>query len=230
MTCAATSLILTAICGAAGAAFIPLTPAAIPAWITYALITGTVAMGNWVIAHECGHGAFSRNKKLQDAVGFTLHSALLVPYFSWQRSHAVHHAHTNHIDAGETHVPEKVVLSEGGGTLAVRNKVEAALGARVGSAVCGAVQLAAHLLIGWPAYILAGNISCCALLICFIIILYRLCSSDVTACWLFYAIMSRQPYCWTIASATSSSSQIADTNVLILVLLLQVLLEGVSAA
>jgi Fatty acid desaturase len=195
MTCAATSLILTAICGAAGAAFIPLTPAAIPAWIAYALITGTVAMGNWVIAHECGHGAFSRNKKLQDAVGFALHSALLVPYFSWQRSHAVHHAHTNHIDAGETHVPEKVVLSEGGGTLAVRNKVEAALGARVGGAVCGAVQLAAHLIIGWPAYILAGNDSCCTLpLLCFSVILDRLCSA-ATACW--------SPYVNTLETVTS---------------------------
>jgi len=28
-----------------------------------------------------------------------------VPYFSWQRSHALHHANTNHISDGETHVP-----------------------------------------------------------------------------------------------------------------------------
>ena len=31
-----------------------------------------------------------------------------VPYFSWQRSHAVHHQHTNHIYKGETHVPTVV--------------------------------------------------------------------------------------------------------------------------
>ena len=59
-----------------------------------------------------GHGAFSPNKKLQDAIGFVLHSALLVPYYSWQRSHAVHHAFTNHITDGETHVP--VVISGDG--------------------------------------------------------------------------------------------------------------------
>ena len=29
----------------------------------------------------------------------------LVPYFSWQRTHAIHHANTNHITDGETHVP-----------------------------------------------------------------------------------------------------------------------------
>merc|ERR1712091_4496 len=59
----------------------------------------------WVIAHECGHGAFSDNKTLQDTVGYILHTALLVPYFSWQRSHAVHHSKTNHVTEGETHVP-----------------------------------------------------------------------------------------------------------------------------
>ena len=57
-------------------------------------------MGLWVLAHECGHGAFSDNRRLQDAVGYVLHSALLVPYFSWQRSHAVHHQHTNHVYKG----------------------------------------------------------------------------------------------------------------------------------
>lgn len=45
----------------------------LPAWIAYAVACGTAATGAWVVAHECGHGAFSNNRKLQDAVGFVLH-------------------------------------------------------------------------------------------------------------------------------------------------------------
>jgi len=85
--------------------YIPLTTKMIPIWIIYALISGTTAMGFWVIAHECGHGAFSKNKTLESITGYLLHSLLLVPYFSWQRSHAVHHRFTNNITNGETHVP-----------------------------------------------------------------------------------------------------------------------------
>ena len=84
---------------------IPFTTKMIPIWILYALISGTTAMGFWVIAHECGHGAFSQNKALETITGYFLHSLLLVPYFSWQRSHAVHHRFTNNVTNGETHVP-----------------------------------------------------------------------------------------------------------------------------
>ena len=74
-------------CTAACAALAPLIPlrwAFAPVWLAYGAATGTVATGMWVIAHECGHGAFSDNRRLQDAVGYFLHSLMLVPYFSWQ--------------------------------------------------------------------------------------------------------------------------------------------------
>ena len=58
---------------------IPLTPTAAPLWLLYAVVTGTVAGGCWVIAHECGHGAFHPNRRLEATVGFVLHSMLLVP-------------------------------------------------------------------------------------------------------------------------------------------------------
>lgn len=84
---------------------IPLNLIATPLWLVYAVVTGTIAMGCWVIAHECGHNAFHPNRTVERWLGFSLHSLLLVPYYSWARSHAVHHAHCNHLEGGETHVP-----------------------------------------------------------------------------------------------------------------------------
>lgn len=54
-----------------------------PVWLIWGFITGTICTGNWVVAHECGHNAFSDNKFLQDTVGYILHTCLLVPYYSW---------------------------------------------------------------------------------------------------------------------------------------------------
>jgi len=50
-----------------------------------------------VLAHECGHGGFSAYEWINDLVGFVLHTALYVPYFSWKFSHAKHHHYTNHM-------------------------------------------------------------------------------------------------------------------------------------
>ena len=60
----AQSLLCTVACVAAGLT-IPLHAAFLPLWLCYAVVTGTVAMGLWVLAHECGHGAFSDNRLLQ---------------------------------------------------------------------------------------------------------------------------------------------------------------------
>ena len=57
--------------------------------------------GVWIIAHECGHQAFSASQSLNNAVGLVLHSALLVPYHSWRISHANHHKYTCSIEDDE---------------------------------------------------------------------------------------------------------------------------------
>ena len=149
----AQSAVCTALCAATGL-LIPLKAAFLPLWIAYAAVTGTVAMGLWVLAHECGHGAFSDNRLLQDAVGFALHTALLVPYFSWQRSHSVHHMHTNHIYKGETHVPS--VIGGRAGVETTGGEKEFALAAKMGEKVHGFYQTFGHLTIGWPTYLLFG--------------------------------------------------------------------------
>eukprot|EP00959_Pyramimonas_sp_CCMP1952_P050615 1057660-Pyramimonas_sp.AAC.1 len=68
------SVSLTILCVQLAYLAIPMTPLAIPLWIAYALVTGTVVTGCWVVAHECGHGAFSDSVILRDTVGYILHT------------------------------------------------------------------------------------------------------------------------------------------------------------
>ncbi len=126
---------------------VPVTWAWLPYWLVHALAVGTACNGVWVLAHECGHGAFARQRHLQDAVGFILHSALLVPYFSWQRSHAIHHAKTNHLTEGETHVPRRADHADGHRALHAGRLPVWALTLRT---------LVLRLVFGWPAYLVAG--------------------------------------------------------------------------
>ncbi|MCO5596201.1 hypothetical protein L7F22_050261 [Adiantum nelumboides] len=74
-------------------------------WFLYTVLQGLVFTGVWVIAHECGHQAFSASKTINNTVGWFLHSALLVPYHSWRISHARHHAATGHMTRDEVFVP-----------------------------------------------------------------------------------------------------------------------------
>ena len=112
-------------------------------------------MGFWVIAHECGHGAFSNNRRLETVIGYLLHTILLVPYFSWQRSHSIHHRFTNHITDGETHVP--LVIGANGISEQAGGDEEIAYSQSIGKTTFGVLQLILHLLLGWPAYLIAGK-------------------------------------------------------------------------
>jgi omega-6 fatty acid desaturase (delta-12 desaturase) len=127
---------------------IPLTVMAAPLWLLYAVVAGTVAGGCWVIAHECGHRAFHPNPRVEAAVGFVLHSLLLVPYFTWQHSHAVHHANCNHMEGGETHVPPRAESPTG--------QMVSGMSRRLGPQLFGVTSLISHLLLGWPLYLLFG--------------------------------------------------------------------------
>lgn len=63
-----------------------------------------VAYG-YLRSHEAGHQAYSSSKAINNAVGWVLHSALLVPYHSWRISHGRHHAATGHLTRDEVFVP-----------------------------------------------------------------------------------------------------------------------------
>ncbi|VVT46385.1 uncharacterized protein SAPINGB_P001187 [Magnusiomyces paraingens] len=76
------------------------------AWSIYGFINGLFGTGCWVLAHECGHGAFSDSKTVNDIVGWFLHSALLVPYHSWRISHSKHHKSTGNLQRDTVFVPK----------------------------------------------------------------------------------------------------------------------------
>lgn len=76
------------------------------AWAGLTVIQGLFGTGVWVMAHECGHQAFSDYGWLNDSVGWVLHSFLLVPYFSWKFSHGKHHKATGHMERDMVFVPK----------------------------------------------------------------------------------------------------------------------------
>ncbi|CAK9440243.1 uncharacterized protein LODBEIA_P43430 [Lodderomyces beijingensis] len=76
------------------------------AWAGYVWMQGLFGTGLWVLAHECGHQAFSDYGWVNDLVGWILHSYLLVPYFSWKFSHGKHHKATGHLTRDMVFVPK----------------------------------------------------------------------------------------------------------------------------
>ena len=84
---------------------IPYTPIRFALWTLYGFLQGLFAFGIWILAHECGHQSFSPSKILNDTTGWVLHSALLVPYFSWKISHGKHHKATGHMERDMAFLP-----------------------------------------------------------------------------------------------------------------------------
>lgn len=85
--------------------YIPSKPVRAGLWALYTVLQGLFGTGLWVIAHECGHGAFSESTLINDVTGWVLHSSLLVPYFSWQISHRKHHKATGNMERDMVFVP-----------------------------------------------------------------------------------------------------------------------------
>lgn len=114
-------------------------------WPIYWALQGCILTGVWVIAHECGHHAFSDYQWLDDLVGLTLHSALLVPYFSWKISHRRHHSNTASLERDEVFVPKP------------KSKM-AWCSKYLNNPLGRALTLLITLTLGWPLY-LAFNVS-----------------------------------------------------------------------
>lgn len=65
------------------------------------LAQGTMLWALFVLGHDCGHGAFSGSRRLNDAVGHLVHAPLLVPYNAWRISHRLHHRHAGDVERDE---------------------------------------------------------------------------------------------------------------------------------
>nr|ACH43025.1 omega-6 fatty acid desaturase [Glycine max] len=120
-------------------------PFSLIAWPIYWVLQGCILTGVWVIAHECGHHAFSKYPWVDDVMGLTVHSAPLVPYFSWKISHRRHHSNTGSLDRDEVFVPKP------------KSKV-AWYTKYLNNPLGRAASLLITLTIGWPLY-LAFNVS-----------------------------------------------------------------------
>ena len=57
-----------------------------------ALPTAGFLVRLFMIQHDCGHGAFFRDRRLNDWVGRAIGVLTLTPYDFWRRSHNMHHA------------------------------------------------------------------------------------------------------------------------------------------
>jgi omega-6 fatty acid desaturase (delta-12 desaturase) len=63
-------------------------------WYTLALVlpAAIFLVRLFVIQHDCGHGSFFKSRHANEGLGLVLSILTLMPYWSWRRAHAVHHA------------------------------------------------------------------------------------------------------------------------------------------
>lgn len=125
------------------------------AWMVYGFVQGLVCTGVWILGHECGHGAFSTHSRINDCVGWALHSFLMVPYFSWKFSHHRHHRWTGHMAKDMAFVPstqpeaakkQSSMMSSWLGGIDLHELLEDAPAAQLASLIF-------HQLFGWQAYL-----------------------------------------------------------------------------
>ncbi|KAG6167137.1 Oleate hydroxylase fah12 [Claviceps purpurea] len=131
---------------------IPSNPLRFVLWSIYTVLQGLFATGLWVIGHECGHCAFSPSPFISDLTGWVIHSALLVPYFSWKFSHSAHHKGIGNMERDMVFLPR------------TREQQATRLGRAVEelgdlceeTPIYTALHLVGKQLIGWPSYLMTN--------------------------------------------------------------------------
>jgi omega-6 fatty acid desaturase (delta-12 desaturase) len=72
-----------------------------PSWLLDPPLLVVAGLGGWglhCIGHDCGHGSFSRSRKLNSLIGHLSLLPLIYPFHAWRHVHNLHHAHTNNLE------------------------------------------------------------------------------------------------------------------------------------
>lgn len=83
----------------------------IPLLLGLWLCQGSADVGLIILAHDCGHGAFSKRRWLNDLMGHFCTSFMMVGYHNWQISHNHHHAYSQMLHQ-DTDWPEKMFTAD----------------------------------------------------------------------------------------------------------------------
>jgi omega-6 fatty acid desaturase (delta-12 desaturase) len=69
-------------------------------WLTLllAIPAAMLVVRMFMFQHDCGHGAFFRSQRANNAIGSVIGVLTLVPYAYWRKTHAIHHATSGNLD------------------------------------------------------------------------------------------------------------------------------------
>lgn len=69
-------------------------------WLTIPItvVAAGLVIRTFIIFHDCCHGSFFRNKKLNHWIGTITGVITLTPYMQWKQSHSIHHATSSNLD------------------------------------------------------------------------------------------------------------------------------------
>ena len=66
--------------------------------VPFIVLAGLFTVRAFIIGHDCGHGSFMADKKLNDLIGFWTSFLAFTPYLQWRHTHAIHHADSGNVD------------------------------------------------------------------------------------------------------------------------------------
>ncbi|UWR03577.1 fatty acid desaturase [Ruegeria conchae] len=69
-------------------------------WLAFAIsaLNAAFLLRLFAIQHDCGHGAFFKNRAVSDWVGRVIGVLTLTPYDVWRRTHSTHHNSSGNLD------------------------------------------------------------------------------------------------------------------------------------